>query len=308
MLSPREAHACIVPSQRTPDASTAHAGLKEQYTNATPTANFPNGHGMNSAKSVPSHGQSSPTPSGSRPTYRPPHKPRQFRGSPNMPPEGDVEMQPAPTNDSKHPNLRKRTFSQIPANTVKTYPWNVLQQLLIRLTTTLIVLTKTPNKTMIPSMVITPLPLTTTLPWLTSVRTNLANQDNMPMMALRTTPVPPRRNTCITMPICPLITKMSPTWGTHGCVTLPILLPRLILYQKPLRNPYYWIAPLSETMPSTDPLALISRLRTQDHSTLLHVSPMTQRLSNKTILAIFPQRWLTYTKESSDQPTDEPQP
>ena len=99
----REAHACIVRSQRTPDASTAHAGLKEQYTNATPTANFPNGHGMNSARSVPSHGQSSPTPSGSRPTYRPPHKPRQTRGSPNMPPEDDVEMQPAPTNDSKHP-------------------------------------------------------------------------------------------------------------------------------------------------------------------------------------------------------------
>ena len=98
----REAHACIVPSQRTPDASIAHAGLKEQYTNATPTANFPNGHGMNSAKSVPSHGQSSSTPSGSRPAYRPPHKPRQSRGSPNIHPEGDVEMQPAQTNDSKH--------------------------------------------------------------------------------------------------------------------------------------------------------------------------------------------------------------
>ena len=99
----REAYACIVPSQRTPDVGTIHAGLKEQYTNATPTAHFPNGHGMNSAKSVPSHGQSSSTPSGSRPAYRPPHKPRQCRGSQNIPPEGDIEMQPAPTNNSKHP-------------------------------------------------------------------------------------------------------------------------------------------------------------------------------------------------------------
>ena len=80
-----------------------HAGLKEQYTNATPTAHFPNGHGMNSTKSVPSHGQSSPTPTGNRPAYRPPYKPRQCRGSPNTPPEGDIEMQPAPTNNSKHP-------------------------------------------------------------------------------------------------------------------------------------------------------------------------------------------------------------
>ena len=51
--------------------------------------------------------------------------------------------------------------------------------------------------------------------------------------------------------------------------------------------PTYWIAPLNEMMPSTDPLTPISRLRTQDRSTLLHVLLMTQRLSNKTILAIF---------------------
>ena len=52
----------------------------------------------------------------------------------------------------------------------------------------------------------------------------LANQDNMPRMALRTTPVPKvkhlHHNTGT-----PLITKKSPTWGTHGCVTLPDLLP-----------------------------------------------------------------------------------
>ena len=99
----REAYACIVSSQRTPDVGTTHAGLKEQYTNATPTAHFPNGHGMNSTKSVPSHGQSSPTPTGNRPAYRPPYKPRHSRGSPNIPPEGDIEMQPAPTNSSKLP-------------------------------------------------------------------------------------------------------------------------------------------------------------------------------------------------------------
>ena len=99
----REAYACTVPSQRTPDFGTTHAGLKEQYTTATPTAHFPNGHGMNSTKNVPSHGQSSPTPTGNRPTYRPPYKPRPCRGSPNTPPEGDIEMQPAPTNHCKHP-------------------------------------------------------------------------------------------------------------------------------------------------------------------------------------------------------------
>ena len=99
----REAYACSVPSQRTPGVGTIHAGLKEQYTNATPTAHFPNGHGMNSTKSGNSHGQSSPTTTGNRPAYRPPHKPRQCRGPPNTPPEDDIEMQPAPTNDNKHP-------------------------------------------------------------------------------------------------------------------------------------------------------------------------------------------------------------
>ena len=99
----REAYACSVPSQRTLDVGTTQAGLKEQYTNATPTAHFPNGHGMNSTKSGNSHGQSSPTPTGNRPAYRPPYKPRRCRGSPNTPPEGDIEMQPAPTNNNKHP-------------------------------------------------------------------------------------------------------------------------------------------------------------------------------------------------------------
>ena len=99
----REAYACSVPSQRTPDVGTTQAGLKEQYTDATPTAHFPNGHGMNSIKRVNSHGHASPTPTSNRPAYRPPYKPRQFRGSPNTPPEGDIEMQPAPTNNNKHP-------------------------------------------------------------------------------------------------------------------------------------------------------------------------------------------------------------
>ena len=110
----REAYACIVPSLRTPDVGTTHAGLKEQYTNTTPTAHFPNGHGMNGDKSVPSHGQSSPTPTGNRPAYRPPYKPRHSRGSPNIPPEGDIEMQPAPTNHSKPPEPPE-THHQAPA-------------------------------------------------------------------------------------------------------------------------------------------------------------------------------------------------
>ena len=62
---------------------------------------------------------------------------------------------------------------------------------------------------------------------------------------------------------------MSPTWGTHGCVTLPNLLPRLILYLKPLYNPCNWIALLNEMMPSTDLLTPISRLRIQDWPTFL---------------------------------------
>ena len=110
----REAYACIVPSLRTPDVGTTPAGLKEQYTNTTPTAHFPNGHGMNGDKSVPSHGQSSPTPTGNRPAYRPPYKPRHSRGSPNIPPEGDIEMQPAPTNHSKPPEPPE-THHQAPA-------------------------------------------------------------------------------------------------------------------------------------------------------------------------------------------------
>ena len=99
----REAYACSVPSQKTPDVGTTQAGLKEQYTDATPTAHFPNGHGMNSIKRVNSRGHASPTPTSNRPAYRPPYKPRQSRGSPNTPPEGDIEMQPAPTNNNKHP-------------------------------------------------------------------------------------------------------------------------------------------------------------------------------------------------------------
>ena len=107
----REAHTCIGPSSRNPDAGAAHAGLKGQYTDGTPTNNFPNGHGMRGAKSAPTRGQSSSAPSGSRPTYCPPHRPRQARGIPSTHPESDVEMVPAQTDDTKHPK-RQETHNQ----------------------------------------------------------------------------------------------------------------------------------------------------------------------------------------------------
>ena len=83
---------------------------------------------------------------------------------------------------------------------------------------------------------------------------------------------------------------MSPTWGTHGCVTLPNPLHRLILFPKPLHNPYYLIAPLSIKMSPRDPRIPTLCLRPLDQSILLWVPPMTQRLKNKIIPTISPQK------------------
>ena len=106
---------------------------------------------------------------------------------------------------------------------------------------------------------------------------------------------------CTTTQVRPLIRKMSPTWGTHGCVTLPDLLPRLILFPKPLHNPHYLTAPLSIRMPPTDPLIPTLCPRPLDQSTLLHVLPMTQRLNNRTILTTLPPK-LAYLHKRVGRP------
>ena len=99
----REAHACIEPSQRTPNVGTTHAGMKDPYANCTPTKNFSNGHGMPSTKSTPTRGQSFSTPSGTRPTYCPPSRSRQTKCAQTTHPESDVEMLPAQADDTNHP-------------------------------------------------------------------------------------------------------------------------------------------------------------------------------------------------------------
>ena len=109
----REAYTCIEPSQRTPSVSTAHAGMKDQYVNTTPSKNFVNGCGIPSTNGTPMRGQPSSASHGKRPAYCPPLRPRQTRCMPNMPPESDVEMVPVKVNDTGNPKHNEKHHYQV---------------------------------------------------------------------------------------------------------------------------------------------------------------------------------------------------
>ena len=109
----REAYTCIEPSQRTPSVSTAHAGMKDQLVNTTPSKNFVNGCGIPSTNGTPMRGQPSSASHGKRPAYCPPLRPRQTRCMPNMPPESDVEMVPVKVNDTGNPKHNEKHHYQV---------------------------------------------------------------------------------------------------------------------------------------------------------------------------------------------------
>ena len=198
-------------------------------------------------------------------------------------------------------NPRKRTFRRASANTVRMCPWNVLQQPLIRLTTTLIVRTKNHNDMIIPPMGHNP----------------LASDNNLAMANLdQNHPHEPgqhAQDSNTSNLSSPKVKHLHLNTGTptnHEDVAnvgysrlcdTPNLLPRLIVSPKPLYNPYYWTAPLSEKMLLTNPSVPTPYLRSQDHSTLLRVLPMTQRPDNKTILTILPQK-LAYQRKRVGRP------
>ena len=108
----RDAYACIEPSQQTPGC-TAHAGMKDQYSNATPSKNFVNGSGIPNTNSTQTRGQHFPASHGKRPAYCPPSRPRQTRSAPNMPLDSDTEMAPVQVIDTGNPKQGEQHHHQV---------------------------------------------------------------------------------------------------------------------------------------------------------------------------------------------------
>ena len=107
----RDAYACIEPSQQSP-GSTAHAGMKDQYSNATPSKNFVNGSGIPNTNSTQTRGQHFSASHGKRPAYCPPSRPRQTRSAPNMPLDSDTEMAPVQVIDTGNPKQGEQHHHQ----------------------------------------------------------------------------------------------------------------------------------------------------------------------------------------------------
>ena len=99
----RNAFTCTEPSQQTPNVSTAHAGMKDQYASTTPPKNFMNGNGLPDTNSTQPRGQQPFSSHSKRPAYCPPSRPRQTKSAPHVSPESDIEMAPAQEIDTGNP-------------------------------------------------------------------------------------------------------------------------------------------------------------------------------------------------------------
>ena len=109
----RNAYTCTELSQLTPNVSTAHAGMKDQCSNTTPSKNFVNGNGMSHTNCTRTRGQHPSASHSKRPAYCPPSRPRQMTKAPNVSPESDIEMAPAHEKDTGNPNQNEKHHHQV---------------------------------------------------------------------------------------------------------------------------------------------------------------------------------------------------